>query len=700
MGIDNVGAIEYDSRITTNQLKKDAAEVDRLAKKAGDNLADHTDSGASRAGEALKKFGKVAAVALAATGAAAVAFGVSSAKAFIESENAIAQTEAVLKSTKGVAGVTAEAITNLANSLQRQTRYGDEAIRSAQNMLLTFTNIGKKTFPDATEAVLDMATAMGTDLNSTAIQVGKALQDPVRGATALQRVGVRLSESQKDLIQKFVDAGDAAGAQAIILKELQTEFGGSAKAAGQTFAGQLERLKNQLGDVQEGIGELILRGVGPLVSGFLKLYDSVGGTDGIVKSINTTLAPFLSNLKQWYKNVTAVAKQIAEYLVPKLEALGNTISDNVIPALQNLWRNVIKPMLPVIGSALVKAVGAAIDVMNAAGKVVGFLGNHLDAIIPVLAGVATAFVGLKAAMIINSSINTVIIAFNTLRLITIPSLMVSLAALQAFFMTPWGLALTAAVIGIVALTNGFISNKTNADKLRDANKQLAQSNRDLKTAQDQLINSQLGVEGASLNVESAQKRYNDSVQQFGPKSLEARQALHDLKQAQFDLKTAQQESLDSLQALSDKQKEVAKNKELVNHLKDIQSNLQGVGKDAFDAGQKIERINGSKITVKTAKNAVGQETIDFVSTFGRREKGGPVSANTPYIVGEKRPELFVPRTSGTIIPEVPSGSSKTIENNIGNIYLANDVDVDRFMEKLTGASETISKGLVPQRRYA
>ncbi|MDI7923408.1 phage tail protein [Ferirhizobium litorale] len=41
-----------------------------------------------------------------------------------------------------------------------------------------------------------------------------------------------------------------------------------------------------------------------------------------------------------------------------------------------------------------------------------------------------------------------------------------------------------------------------------------------------------------------------------------------------------------------------------------------------------------------------------------RATGGPVSAGQPYIVGEKRPELFVPRTSGTIIPRIPEIGAK------------------------------------------
>ena len=44
--------------------------------------------------------------------------------------------------------------------------------------------------------------------------------------------------------------------------------------------------------------------------------------------------------------------------------------------------------------------------------------------------------------------------------------------------------------------------------------------------------------------------------------------------------------------------------------------------------------------------------------------GGPVKAGQPYIVGERQPELFVPRTSGTIIPSVPTGGGNTTNNMI------------------------------------
>jgi hypothetical protein len=110
-----------------------------------------------------------------------------------------------------------------------------------------------------------MSQALGQDLKSSAIQLGKALQDPIEGVTALRRVGVNFTDEQKNMIEALVKSGKLEEAQTFILKELQTEFGGSARAAGQTFAGQLEILKNGLGNVKETIGGPLLGVLGNLV---------------------------------------------------------------------------------------------------------------------------------------------------------------------------------------------------------------------------------------------------------------------------------------------------------------------------------------------------------------------------------------------------------------------------------------------------
>lgn len=213
------------------------------------------------------------AVAGGAAFAGIAAFAVGAIKATAEAEQVQAQLGAVLKSTGGIAGVTAKAAIDLSKALQKTTTFSDEAILSTQNLLLTFTKIGKDIMPEATETVLDMATALGTDTKGAAIQLGKALNDPVAGISALTRVGVTFSEEQKNVIKRLMETGQIAAAQKIILAELNTEFGGSAAAAADTYAGKLAQLKNQFNEVQEEVGNALIPILSQLVAMMLPVIE-------------------------------------------------------------------------------------------------------------------------------------------------------------------------------------------------------------------------------------------------------------------------------------------------------------------------------------------------------------------------------------------------------------------------------------------
>lgn len=167
-------------------------------------------------------------------------------------QEAMADLEAAVRSTGGAAGFTADELAKMAGELQGATTYGDEAIMEMQSVLLTFKNVTGSVFEDSSELILDMATRMKTDLSSAALQVGKALNDPVGGIEALTRSGVQFSDAQKDVIKRLVETGDAAGAQEVILAELRTQFGGAARAARDNFGGALKGLRGVVGDLLEG----------------------------------------------------------------------------------------------------------------------------------------------------------------------------------------------------------------------------------------------------------------------------------------------------------------------------------------------------------------------------------------------------------------------------------------------------------------
>jgi hypothetical protein len=211
-----------------------------------------------------------------------------------DSEQAIARLEGVLRATGGAVGLTSDELQQLANNLQATTRYSDESIMSAEAILLTFRSIGEDVFPRALTAVADMSEIFG-GLDASAMQLGKALQDPVGMMGALSRAGITFSDTQKEMIKNFVETGDVAAAQNIILTEVENQVGGLAQVMGGTFAGQVEIAKNKLDEIRETIGGALLPVLGDLLarlSDFVARPEVVQFFDDLAASIST----FLTNL--------------------------------------------------------------------------------------------------------------------------------------------------------------------------------------------------------------------------------------------------------------------------------------------------------------------------------------------------------------------------------------------------------------------
>lgn len=192
-----------------------------------------------------------------------VEFGRESLNAYRESKAANAQIDAALESTAGAAGLTKSAIDELASSMQKKYNIDDDVIKQNASVLLTFTNIKKGVFEEALPAITDLSTRMGGDMQAATVQVGKALNDPIKGITALTKVGVSFTDQQKEQIKTLVESGRTADAQKMILAELNTEFGGSAAAAADA-QGAVGKYDIAVGELQETLGGLMDEGFSPL----------------------------------------------------------------------------------------------------------------------------------------------------------------------------------------------------------------------------------------------------------------------------------------------------------------------------------------------------------------------------------------------------------------------------------------------------
>lgn len=211
-----------------------------------------------------------------------------SVKAFAEAEKQALITEQLIKTTGASAGVTAGHVADLTKDLQKLTGVSDETAAAAANIILTFKSVrnvgaGADAIFDRTlRAARDVSIVMGTDMASAATQLAKAVEDPVRGMTALRRAGVTFTKDQEGVIKSMVETGNLLGAQRYLLDAVEGQLGGVGQAYGRSLAGQIERAKNVLDDFMERIGQALAPMLRVVVGGFAQFFNIMGALPGPV----------------------------------------------------------------------------------------------------------------------------------------------------------------------------------------------------------------------------------------------------------------------------------------------------------------------------------------------------------------------------------------------------------------------------------
>lgn len=157
-------------------------------------------------------------------------------------ETAVKGLDAALSKLGDGAAAVSASLQEQAAALQKVTRFGDEAIIQGQALLATFTQNADE-IEQATAASLDFATAIGVDLNTAFLLLGKA----AAGDTAtLSRYGIILDENIPKT-ERF----------AAVIEKMNEQFGGRAQADAKTYAGLIDQISNAFGDLKEKVGQAI-----------------------------------------------------------------------------------------------------------------------------------------------------------------------------------------------------------------------------------------------------------------------------------------------------------------------------------------------------------------------------------------------------------------------------------------------------------
>jgi hypothetical protein len=176
---------------------------------------------------------------------------VSGTKSMAEYERLQLRTSALIKATGNAAGFTTKELTDFASALDLKTLADRNMIMGSINVMQTFKKVQDDVFLRSIELSQDLSEVLGTDMKSSVVMLGKALEDPIQGISALRRVGVSFTDTEKEQIKALMEANNLFGAQSKILDTLAGQVGGAGVGAAGGLSGQIDTFNFRLRQLTE-----------------------------------------------------------------------------------------------------------------------------------------------------------------------------------------------------------------------------------------------------------------------------------------------------------------------------------------------------------------------------------------------------------------------------------------------------------------
>lgn len=413
------GDLDRVSAKIENSMKEAAADADRqLEKIGGQDVWGGVERGADRAGEHItgsmreastqsdKHLGNLHGsltrlAGLAATAFASIGIGQLVADSVAGARDAQAgfdKLQAVVQSTGQAAGLTAEQMAGIATDLSFKIAVDDDDIIAAETVLATYKNVAGDTFTSAIASAADLSAVFGQDLSASANMLGKALNDPTQGISALTRVGVTFTQQQKDQVKAMQAAGDIAGAQAIIMGEVKSQVSGAAEAS----ATGAQKMSVAFGELKESLGGGIskaIEGIAPAVTKLLtilgpsieKLSTTIGKALGpLLDALGPTFEVVINTVVSLLGNVATILGGLAPIIAPIISVLGQVAT--IVGGFLATAFTALQPVLLVIVNILTQAIQSVLPVVvslfDALAPVIQLVGDilarTLAAVLPIV----------------------------------------------------------------------------------------------------------------------------------------------------------------------------------------------------------------------------------------------------------------------------------------------------------------------------
>lgn len=600
-----------------------------------------TNKAVSSLGKTFAKFGGIAAGVVGVVGGGLV-------RAAYESQKVMKQTEAIVAATGGAAGLTAKQVADLSEQLSNQTGIDDELIQSSMNLLLTFKAVrnemgaGNDIFNRASMAALDLGNVFGS-ADAAAVQLGKALSNPLKGVTALRKSGVDFTESQIAQIKTFVQSGKVLEAQKVILAEVEAQVGGTAAAGVTGF----DRMKVAIGNAAEDLGSVLIpyveqfsqyvidnvvpavsefadivgkQGIGAgiqfLADGFFKTTENMGAFGNVVLAV--TAAMVALRLVMLAATVAQVAFNVALFSNPIGIAVAAVIAFGVAMVALAIKFKVVRDVFKKVWNAIVTYLQFQIDI--ALGIAEFFINKFIDMVNLIIKAWNKIPFTNKVDELQKVNLALDITALKVGK--TGKAAAASAADFRKFEESQK--AVTKALGGDNAGGGVGKATETAAQKFKkfaDSARSVVSDQKNLREALKNTASAQKSLQTATDNVATAQAKLNKIASGYGAGSAEAKTAQDELNKATRDAKQAGFDLTKANYAVTDAEKELAKARMRNNprEIEEAEIALEEARMAQVDAQEAVktttdavntaqtnlnETINGAATTSDTYKNAL------------------------------------------------------------------------------------------------
>ncbi len=185
---------------------------------------------------------------------------------------------------------TLDQLTEAANKFGNATLFSQDDFTRGFALLTSFRNIGVDAYEKVAEQAANIAQINNVDVSTSFMQLAKALQDPERNLSNLNRSGIAFSKEQTEVIKKLMKTNQVAKAHEMILDIVKESYDEAAIAAGEGFAGNLDKLGETFDDLSESIGKGLLPVLDPAVKAITALLNFLNSEGGQATAIIAGIA--------------------------------------------------------------------------------------------------------------------------------------------------------------------------------------------------------------------------------------------------------------------------------------------------------------------------------------------------------------------------------------------------------------------------